>query len=94
MISLPVVNQPIVVDTNEDAHIDQNDLNVTVTFTEHEMLVDVLLQAVEMMNFACPNRYFDLPMDSELIQRFSTIENLRERFNESWSDRFTNNEIH
>jgi hypothetical protein len=58
------------------------------------MLVDVLLQAVEMMNFACPNRYFDLPMDSELIQRFSTIENLRERFNESWSDRFTNNEIH
>ena len=94
MISLPVVNQPIVVDTNEDAHIDQNDLNVTVTFTEHEMLVDVLLQAVEMMNFACPNKYFDLPMDSELIQRFSTIENLRERFNESWSDRFTNNEIH
>ena len=94
MISLPVVNQPIVVDTNEDAHIDQNDLNVTLTFTEHEMLVDVLLQAVEMMNFACPNRYFDLPMDSELIQRFSTIENLRERFNESWSDRFTNNEIH
>jgi hypothetical protein len=94
MISLPVVNQPIVVDTNEDAHIDQNDLNVTLTFTEHEMLVDVLLQAVEMMNFACPNKYFDLPMDSELIQRFSTIENLRERFNESWSDRFTNNEIH
>ena len=94
MISLPVVNQPIVVDTNEDAHIDQNDLNVTLTFTEHEMLVDVLLQAVEMMNFACPNKYFDLPMDSEVIQRFSTIENLRERFNESWSDRFTNNEIH
>jgi hypothetical protein len=94
MISLPVVNQPIVVDTNEDAHIDQNDLNVTLTFTEHEMLVDVLLQAVEMMNFACPNKYFDLPMDSELIQRFSTIENLRERFNEAWTDRFNNNEIH
>ena len=94
MISLPVVNQPIVVDTNEDAHIDQNDLNVTLTYAEHEMLVDVLLQAVDMMEFACPYGYFDLPMDSELIQRFSTIENLRERFNEAWTDRFNNNEIH
>ncbi len=94
MISLPVVNQPIVVDTNEDAHIDQNDLNVTLTFTEHEMVMDILRLSIDVMDFSCPNRYFDLPMDSELIQRFSTIENLRERFNESWSDRFTNNEIH
>lgn len=94
MISLPVVNQPIVEDTNEDAHIDQNDLNVTLTYAEHEMMCDVLLQAVEMIQFACPDGYFDLPMDSQLIQRFSTIENLRERFNTAWSDRFTNNEIH
>ena len=90
MISLPVVNQPIVVDTNEDNHIDQNDLNVKLTFVEHEMLCDVLLEAVNIMDFACPNRHFDLPMDSELIQRLSTIENLRERFNEAWSDRFNN----
>lgn len=94
MISLPVVNQPIVEDTNEDAHIDQNDLSITLTFNEHEMLCDVLLQAVNMIEFACPYGYFDLPMESELIKRFSTIENLRERFNESWSDRFKNNEIH
>jgi hypothetical protein len=94
MISLPVIDQPIVEDTNDNLHIDQNDLNITLTYTEHEMLCDVLLQAVEIISFACPYGYFDLPMDSELIQRFSTIENLRERFNHAWSDRFNNNEIH
>jgi hypothetical protein len=94
MISLPVIDQPIVEDTNDDLHIDQNDFNITLTYTEHEMLCDVLLQAVEIISFACPYGYFDLPMDSELIQRFSTIENLRERFNHAWSDRFNNNEIH
>ena len=84
----------IALDTNDDLHIDQNDLTFTLTYTEHEMLCDMLLQAVNMMEFACPYKYFDLPMESELIQRFSMIENLRERFNTAWSDRFTNNEIH
>jgi hypothetical protein len=90
MISLPTMNQPVAEDTNLDNHIDQNDLDVKLTFAEHEMLCDVLLQAVNMMEFACPYGYFDLPMETELIQRFSTIENLRERFNEAWSDRFNN----
>jgi hypothetical protein len=90
MISLPTMNQSIAEDTNLDNHIDQNDLDVKLTFAEHEMLCDVLLQAVNMMEFACPYGYFDLPMETELIQRFSTIENLRERFNEAWSDRFNN----
>ena len=94
MISLPVINQPIIEDSNDDVPIDRNDLNITLTYVEHEMMCDILLQAVNMIEFACPYEYFDLPMDNELIQRFSLIENLRERFNESWSDRFKNNEIH
>jgi hypothetical protein len=94
MISLPVIDYPIIEDTNDDAHVDQNDLSITLTYTEHEMLCDVLLQAVNMMEFACPYGYFNLPMDSELIQRFSMIENLRERFNTAWSDRFDDHEIY
>jgi hypothetical protein len=94
MISLPVANYPVVEDSNDDLHIDQNDLTVTLTYAEHEMMRDVLLQAVSMFEFACPYGYFDLPMDSELIQRYTMIENLRERFNTAWTDRFTNNEIH
>jgi hypothetical protein len=91
MISLPTITQLIVEDTNDDLHIDQNDLDIKLTYAEHEMLCDVLLQAVNMMEFSCPNGYFDLPMSSELIQRFSMIENIRERFNTAWSDRFNNN---
>jgi hypothetical protein len=32
---------------------------------------------------------FDLPIDSEIVQRYTMLENLRERFNTLWSDRFT-----
>ena len=49
------------------------------------------------MDFASPYSMFDLPIDSDVVQRYSMIENLRERFNTSWSDRFninSDNEIH
>jgi hypothetical protein len=94
MISLPVINYPVVEDTNNDAWIDRNDIDVKLTYAEHELICQLLLQAVNMMEFACPYEFFDLPIDTEMIRRFTIIENLRERFNESWSDRFNNNEIH
>lgn len=80
---------PIVEDSNNDLNIDQNDLNVTLTFSEHELMNDVLMQAVEAMDFACPYGLHDLPIDSEIVQRYTMIENLRERFNTAWSDRFS-----
>lgn len=87
MISLPN-NQSIVEDTNEDSHIDQNDIQVTLTFAEHELITDVLMQAVNALDFACPYGLHDLPMDSEVVQRYTMVENLRERFNTLWTDRF------
>lgn len=87
MISLPT-NQPIVEDTNDDAHIVQGDIQVTLTYAEHEMINDVLMQAVNAFDLACPYGIFDMPMDSELVQRYTMVENLRERFNTLWSDRF------
>jgi len=97
MIALSVANYPVVEDTTDDSHIDQNDVNVTFTFAEHEMMCDLLCQAATIMDFASPYSMFDLPIDSDVVQRYSMIENLRERFNTSWSDRFdndSNNEIH
>jgi hypothetical protein len=97
MISLPTANYPVVEDTTDDSHIDQNDLNMTFTYAEHELLREVILHAVEAMDFACPYGMFDLPLDSEVVQRYTMIENLRERFNTAWSDRFvtdSENEIH
>jgi hypothetical protein len=88
MISLPTPDYPVVEDTTDDSHIDQNDVNVTLTFAEHEMMCDMLCQAVTIMDFASPYSMFDLPIDSDVVQRYSMIENLRERFNTSWSDRF------
>ena len=91
MISLPVANYPIVEDTDDDDHVDQNDLDIKLTYAEHEMLCDMLLQATSMFEFACPWGQFDLPMNNELIQRYTMVENLRERFNTAWSDRFNTN---
>jgi hypothetical protein len=91
MISLPN-NQPIVEDTNYDAHINQDDIQVTLTFAEHEMINDVLMQAINSLDFACPYGLHNLPMDSEVVQRYTMVENLRERFNTLWSDRFETEE--
>ena len=91
MISLPVENYPIVEDTDDDDHVDQNDLDIKLTYAEHEMLCDMLLQATSMFEFSCPWGQFDLPMNNELIQRYTMVENLRERFNTAWSDRFNTN---
>lgn len=97
MISLPVANYPTVEDTTDDSHVDQNDVNVTFTYAEHEMMVEIMCEIANMLDFACPSGMFDLPIDSELVQRYTMIENLRERFNTSWVDRFatnSNDEIH
>lgn len=91
MISLPVDNYPTVEDTNDNAHVDQNDFNLKLTFTEHELIMDVLCRAVDVMEFAC-DYHFDKPIDDPFVQRYTLIENLRERINLAWSDRF-NKEI-
>ena len=84
-----MIPYPIVEDTNEDSHISQGDIQVALTFGEHELMVDILRLSIEMMDFSCPYGVFNLPIDSEILQRYTMIENLRERFNTLWSDRFT-----
>lgn len=91
MISLPTI-QKIVEDSNMDSHIIQNDINVSLTFAEHELICDVLMQSINAFDFACPYGLHDLPMDNEIVQRYTMIENLRERFNTLWSDRFNSKE--
>lgn len=92
MISLPVANYPITEDTTDDSHIDQNDVNVTFTYAEHEMLVEIMCEVINVMDFACPYM-FDMPIDSQFVQRYTMIENLRERINTAWTDRFNSNEV-
>ena len=89
MISLPTPNYPVVEDTNEDSHIVQGDIEVPLTYTEHELINEVLMQASTAFEFALPYGIYELPIDSEIVQRYTMLENLRERFNTLWSDRFT-----
>lgn len=88
MISLPVANYPIAEDLDHGSHMDVNDLDVKLTYAEHEMICELLTQATTMIDFASPYGIFDLPIESDIVQRYSMIENLRERFNTAWSDRF------
>jgi hypothetical protein len=89
MISLPTPNYPVVEDTNEDSHIVQGDIQVLLTFAEHELINEVLMQASTSFDFACPYGMVDLPIDSEIVQRYTMLQNLSERFYILWSDRFT-----
>jgi hypothetical protein len=89
MISLPTPNYPVVEDTNEDSHIVQGDIQVLLTYAEHELINEVLMQASTSFDFACPYGMVDLPIDSEIVQRYTMLQNLSERFYILWSDRFT-----
>jgi hypothetical protein len=90
MISLPVIDCPATEDSDVDAHIEKSDIQVTLTFAEHELMCDLLNAAMEMMNFASPygSGLHDLSLDNEIVQRYTAIDNLRERFQILWSDRF------
>jgi hypothetical protein len=67
--------------------------NITVTLTEsqHELMIDLLNHASDAANLIMPygSGSYDLPMDNEIVQRYTMIENLREIFLELWSDRWS-----
>ena len=67
-----------------------NDITITLTEVEHEMINDVLNHALESIHVVAPysDGIWDLPLDNTIIQRYTLIANLRERFNVLWADRF------
>lgn len=66
--------------------------NITVTLTEsqHEMMVEVLTNAQEAFNFAIPSSesFASLTLDNEIVQRQATLDTLQELFFTLWVDRF------
>jgi hypothetical protein len=66
----------------------ENDITVTLTEVEHEMINDVLNHALESFHLATEGGIWDLPLDNPIIQRYTLIDNLKERFNILWADRF------
>ena len=67
-----------------------NDITITLTESQHELLNDVLLHAVEAYQLGAPydSGRYDLPMDNEIIQRYTMLQNLRGMMIELQKDRW------
>lgn len=73
--------------------MNEGDIVVTLTESQHELINDVLMNALEGFHLLAPydSGLHDLPIDNELIQRYTMIQNLKEMFFELWTDRFIAN---
>ena len=67
-----------------------DDITVKLTEAEHELMIDLLVHALESYQLVSPYDagIFDLPLDNPIVQRYDMIENLRERFVVLWKDRW------
>jgi len=67
-----------------------DDITVKLTEAEHELMIDLLVHALESYQLVAPydSGIWDLPLDNPIVQRYDMIENLRERFVVLWKDRW------
>jgi hypothetical protein len=89
MISLPTDNSSIVLDSEDNSHMETGDVTVPLTLAEHELMLEIVSNTVGYLDFLVPSTY-DLPENCEVLQRYDMINNLRERLLILWTDRFTN----
>jgi hypothetical protein len=70
--------------------METGDITVTLTESQHEMLVEVLTNAQDAFNFAIPSSesFVSLAPDNEIVQRRVTLDTLQELFFALWIDRF------
>jgi hypothetical protein len=90
MIALP----NFAADTDENEYMSTGDITVTLTMAEHEILNDMINHTLEAIQLVAPysSGLHDLPLDNEIVQRISTIDNLRDRFSTLWAYRFNDSE--
>lgn len=66
-----------------------NDITITITESQHELLIDVLNHAQDAMDLSLPfDGLYELPLNNSIVQRYTTLKNLEEMLLELWSDRF------
>lgn len=71
--------------------MNESDITVTLTESQHELINEILCHAIDAVNLASPygDGMWDLPLDNPIVQRYTMIENMKEMFYELWRDRFT-----
>lgn len=74
--------------------MNENDITITLTESQHELLNEVLIHAVDAINLASPygDGMWDLPLDNPIVQRYTMLENMKEMFFELWRDRFSDDQ--
>lgn len=79
---------------NKTSVMNEGDITVTLTESQHELINDILMHSLEGFHLVAPydSGLFNLPIDSELIQRYTMLQNLKEMFFELWTDRFISQE--
>jgi hypothetical protein len=73
----------------EENYCDQQPVTMEFTFEEHDLLNSILCHAGDGMDLAIPYIY-DLPEDSEILQRYKMLEEMRNRSYDLWKTRFGN----
>lgn len=77
------------IELNETNYCDQQPVTMEFTFEEHDLLNSILCHASDGMDLAIPYIY-DLPEDSEILQRYKMLEEMRNRSYDLWKTRFGN----
>jgi hypothetical protein len=72
---------------NETNYCDQQPVTMKFTFEEHDLLNSILVHALDGMYLTIPYIY-DLPEDSEILQRYEMLDKMRQRFYDLWAKRF------
>lgn len=69
--------------------MNENDITITITESQHELLIDVLNHAQNAMDLSLPfDGFYSLPLKNSIVQRYTMMENLKEMLRELWLDRF------
>lgn len=70
--------------------METGDITVTLTESQHEMLLDLIMNSIEAFHLVAPydDGMHDLPLDNAIVQRYDTLDTLRETFLALWHDRF------
>lgn len=70
--------------------MNENDITVTLTESQHELLQEVLCHAMGSFHLVSPydDGIWDLPLDNPIVWRYTMLENIKEMFDQLWADRF------
>lgn len=70
--------------------MNENDITITLTESQHELLNEILSHAMDSFHLAAPfqDGMSELSFDNAIVQRYTMLENMKEMFDQLWVDRF------